>query len=174
MGQQTETEEQIKEVRFVLNASVALLWFLIDEPPELRLRARWLLDDIMFGHVTIHVPDIWLFEVSGGLVKAVHAKRLTQTQAQEALSRVEGLLALSNWHLHSHDRGWLYTDVARWAMSFSVSFYDAVYLHLASQRKATFWTADKRLYEFLVRTKFAKVLRVKWIGDYKPLGNFAN
>jgi len=174
MGQQTEAKEQIQENRFVLNASVSLLWFLRGEPIELCRRADWLYEDIVTGRVTIHVPDIWLFEVSGGLVKAVHAKRLTKTQAQEALSRVEGLLTLANWHLHPHDRDWLYTDVARWAMGFSVSFYDAVYPHLASQHKATFWTADKRLYEFLVRTKFAKVLRVKWIGDYKPLGNFAN
>lgn len=171
MGQQAETKEQVQENRFVLNASVSLLWFLIDEPYELRLRARWLLDDIMFGRVIIHVPDIWLFEVSGGLVKAVHAKRLTQTQAQEALSRVEGLLALPNWNLHSHDRNWLYSDVARWAMVSSTSFYDAVYLYLASQLKAEFWTADKRLYEFLTRARKAKVLRVRWIGDYKPLGS---
>ncbi|MCS7264730.1 MAG: type II toxin-antitoxin system VapC family toxin [Armatimonadetes bacterium] len=173
MGQQTEAEKKIQENRFVLNASVSLLWFLIDEPPELRLRARWLLDDIMSGRVIIHVPDIWLFEVSGGLVKAVHAKRLNQIQAQEALSRVEGLLALPNWNLHSHDKGWFYSDVARWAMGFSVSFYDAVYLHLATQTKAAFWTADKRLYEFLVRARVSKVLKAFWIGDYKPMRSFS-
>ncbi len=103
MGQQTEAKEQIQENRFVLNASVSLLWFLRDEPIELCRRTDWLYEDIVTGRVTIHVPDIWLFEVSGGLVKAVHAKRLTKTQAQETLSRVKGLLALSNWHLHSHD-----------------------------------------------------------------------
>jgi len=131
--------------KFVLNASVSLLWFLTDEPFDLRIRALWLRDDIISGRVIIHVPDIWLFEVSSGLVKAVHAKRLTLKQAQEALSRVEGLLALPTWHLHAHDRDWLYSDVARWAMGFSMSFYDAVYLHLAKFLGATFWTADKRL-----------------------------
>ncbi len=70
-----EAESQKQTPQFVLNASVSLLWFLVDEPPDLRAKARLLLDDIMLGRVTVHVPDIWLFEVSGGLVKAVHAKR---------------------------------------------------------------------------------------------------
>jgi len=116
MGQHAtckEAKSQAQTPRFVLNASVSLLWFLIDEPPDLRAKARLLLDDIMLGRVAVHVPDIWLFEVSGGLVKAVHAKRLTITQAQAALSIVDALVALPNWHTHFHNRDWLYSDVAR-------------------------------------------------------------
>jgi predicted nucleic acid-binding protein len=160
-------QKQTQTPQFVLNASVSLLWFLVDEPPDLRARARLLLDDIMSGLVTVHVPDIWLFEVSGGLVKAVHSKRLTITQAQAALSMVEALVALPNWHTHFHNRDWLYSDVARWAMGYSVSFYDAVYLFLALHQRATFWTADQRLYRFLVQTKRRLKLPVQWIGDYK-------
>ena len=123
MGQHAQPKAtKEKERRIVLNASVSLLWFLRDEPPELCERADWLYDDIMSGRVTVHVPDIWLFEVSGGLVKAVHSKRLTITQAQAALSMVDALVALPNWHTHSHNRDWLYSDVARWAMGYSVSF----------------------------------------------------
>ena len=151
----------------MLNASVSLLWFLIDEPPDLRAKARLLLDDIMLGRVAVHVPDIWLFEVSGGLVKAVHSKRLTITQAQAALSMVDALVALPNWHTHFHNRDWFYSDVARWAMGYSVSFYDAVYLFLALRQQATFWTADQRLYRFLAQTKRWRKLPVNWIGDYK-------
>ncbi|MFA0749456.1 type II toxin-antitoxin system VapC family toxin [Fervidibacter sp.] len=170
MGQWTtnkEVKSQTQTPQFVLNASVSLLWFLVDEPPDLRARARLLLDDIISGRVTVHVPDIWLFEVSSGLVKAVHSKRLTITQAQAALSMVEALVALPNWHTHFHNRDWLYSDVARWAMGYSVSFYDAVYLFLALHQRATFWTADQRLYRFLVQTKRRLKLPVQWIGDYK-------
>ena len=170
MGQWTtnkEVKSQTQTPQFVLNASVSLLWFLVDEPPDLRARARLLLDDIMSGLVTVHVPDIWLFEVSGGLVEAVHSKRLTITQAQAALSMVEALVALPNWHTHFHNRDWLYSDVARRAMGYSVSFYDAVYLFLALHQRATFWTADQRLYRFLVQTKRRLKLPVQWIGDYK-------
>ncbi|MFA0735555.1 MAG: hypothetical protein LASZOEIN_000061 [Candidatus Fervidibacter sp.] len=168
MGQHAQPKAtKEKERRIVLNASVSLLWFLRDEPPELCERADWLYDDIMSGRVTVHVPDIWLFEVSGGLVKAVHSKRLTITQAQAALSMVEALVALPNWHTHFHNRDWLYSDVARWAMGYSVSFYDAVYLFLALHQRATFWTADQRLYRFLVQTKRRLKLPVQWIGDYK-------
>jgi predicted nucleic acid-binding protein len=170
MGQWTtnkEVKSQTQTPQFVLNASVSLLWFLVDEPPDLRARARLLLDDILSGLVTVHVPDIWLFEVSGGLVKAVHAKRLTITQAQAALSTVDALVALPNWNTHFHNRDWLYSDVARWAMGYSVSFYDAVYLFLTLHQRATFWTADQRLYRFLVQTKRRLKLPVQWIGDYK-------
>jgi predicted nucleic acid-binding protein len=152
-----------------LNASVALLWFLIDEPPDLRLHAKWLLDDITMGRVVVHVPDLWLYEVSGGLVKAVHAKRLPLAQAQEALTRVAGLLTLPNWHLHPHGRDWRYDEVARWAMGWSLSFYDAVYLHLAQEWQAAFWTADRRLYDFLRRTRKRSKTPFHWIGDYTPL-----
>jgi predicted nucleic acid-binding protein len=170
MGQQDQTQatQQAQENQCVLNASVALLWFLIDEPPDLRLHAKWLLDDITMGRVVVHVPDLWLYEVSGGLVKAVHAKRLTLAQAQEALTRVAGLLTLPNWHLHAHEKGWRYDEVARWAMGGSLSFYDAVYLHLAQKRKASFWTADRRLYEFLRRTRKGLKVAFHWIGDYSP------
>jgi predicted nucleic acid-binding protein len=171
MGQQDQTQatQQAQENRFVLNASVALLWFLIDEPPELRLRAKWLSDDIATGLVVVHVPDLWLYEVSGGLVKAVHAKRLTLAQAQEALTRVAGLVTLPNWHLHPHGRDWRYDEVARWAMGWSLSFYDAVYLHLAQEWQAAFWTADRRLYDFLRRTRKRSKTPFHWIGDYTPL-----
>jgi predicted nucleic acid-binding protein len=171
MGQQDQTQatQQAQENQFVLNASVALLWFLIDEPPDLRLHAKWLLDDITMGRVVVHVPDLWLYEVSGGLVKAVHAKRLTLAQAQEALTRVAGLVTLPNWHLHPHGRDWHYDEVARWAMGWSLSFYDAVYLHLAQEWQAAFWTADRRLYDFLRRTRKRSKTPFHWIGDYTPL-----
>ena len=101
MGQ--HSEEQTQENQFVVNASVSLLWFLIDEPLKLRERAQWLLTDILNGLVTIHVPDRWLDEVCSGLVKGVHAKRITLTQAHDALRVVRDLLRLPNWQIHYSD-----------------------------------------------------------------------
>ncbi len=162
MEQQAKEAEQ--EKRFVLNASVSLLWFLIDEPPELRQRAQWLLNDILNKRVNIYVPDRWLDEVCGGLVKAVHAKRITLTQARDALRLVKELLTLPNWHVHYSDLHWRHEEVTEWAMATSVSFYDAIYLFVAESIDGMFWTADRKLYEFLTRRGNSP--RVMWIGDY--------
>ena len=101
-----ETQERPKALSktqercFVFNASVSLLWFLRDEPPDLCQRADWLYDDIVTGRVVVHVPDLWLYEVSG--------------------------------------------------------------------RKASFWMADRRLYEFLRRTRRGLKVAFRWVGDYLP------
>ncbi len=163
MGQ--HSEEQTQENQFVVNASVSLLWFLINEPLDLRERAQWLLKDILNGLVTIHVPDRWLDEVCSGLVKGVHAKRITLTQAHDALRVVRDLIRLPNWQIHYSDLHWRHEEVAELAMVTSLSFYDAIYLFVAEKVGAVFWTADRKLYEFLRQSSNP---RAKWIGNYQP------
>ncbi len=102
MERQAQTEASQKK-HFVLNASVSLLWFLRDEPPDLCSKADLLFQDILDGKVIVHVPDRWLDEVCGGLVKAVHAKRLTLNEARDALRRVFRMISLPNWHVHYSD-----------------------------------------------------------------------
>jgi len=162
------SEEQTQENQFVVNASVSLLWFLIDEPLDLRVRAQWLLTDILNGLVTVHVPDRWLDEVCSGLVKGVHAKRITLTQAHDALRVVRDLLRLPNWQIHYSDLHWRHEEVAELAMATSLSFYDALYLFVAEKVGAVFWTADRKLYEFLRQSSNP---RARWIGNYQPVSD---
>ncbi len=163
MERQAQTEASQKK-HFVLNASVSLLWFLRDEPPDLCSKADLLFQDILDGKVIVHVPDRWLDEVCGGLVKAVHAKRLTLNEARDALRRVFRMISLPNWHVHYSDLHWRHEEVTEWAMATSVSFYDAIYLFVAESINGMFWTADRKLYEFLTRRGNSP--RIKWIGDY--------
>jgi predicted nucleic acid-binding protein len=160
-----QAEKPTQENRFVVNASVSLLWFLRDEPPDLCYRADLLFQDILDGRVVIHVPDRWLDEVCGGLVKAVHAKRLSRQEAREALHRVFRMIVLPNWQIHYSDLHWRHEEVAEWAMATSLSFYDAIYLFVAEKVGAVFWTADRKLYEFLRQSSNP---RAQWIGNYQP------
>ncbi len=164
MGRPTQAQAT-QEKHFVLNASVSLLWFLVDEPPELRERAQWLLTDILNGRVIIHVPDRWLDEVCGGLVKGVHAKRITLPQVQNALRLARDLTRLPNWHIHYSDLHWRHEEMAEWAMAGSVSFYDSTYLFVAERVGAMFWTADRKLYDFLQQRGNSP--SVGWIGNYQ-------
>ena len=123
-------------------------------------------NDILNGFVTIHVPDRWLDEVCGGLVKGVHAKRITLTQAHDAMRVVLDLLKLPNWQIHYSDLHWRHEEVAELAMATNLSFYDAIYLFVAEKVGAVFWTADRKLYGFLRRSSNPKA---RWIGNYQPV-----
>jgi predicted nucleic acid-binding protein len=98
-------------------------------------------------------------------VKGVHAKRITLAQAHDALRVVRDLTRLPNWQIHYSDLHWRHEEVAEWAMATSLSFYDAIYLFVAEKVGAVFWTADRKLYEFLRQNSNP---RAQWIGNYQP------
>jgi predicted nucleic acid-binding protein len=69
--------------------------------------------------------------------------------------------------MHWHYRDWTPEEV--WAMATvkGCSYYDAIYLVLAHKLDAVFWTADRRLYDFLKRHRQLTNPTVRWIGDYR-------
>jgi predicted nucleic acid-binding protein len=86
-------------------------------------------------------------------------------QAHDALRVVRDLTRLPNWQIHYSDLHWRHEEVAEWAMATSLSFYDAIYLFVAEKVGAVFWTADRKLYEFLRQSSNP---RAQWIGNYQP------
>jgi predicted nucleic acid-binding protein len=77
------------------------------------------------------------------------------------------LLAFADTFMHWHYRDWTPEEV--WAMATvkGCSYYDAIYLVLAHKLDAVFWTADRRLYDFLKRRRQLTNPTVRWIGDYR-------
>ena len=72
-------------MRFVLDASVALAWFLPDEAPEVTRYAAAVLAHIKAQQAFCVVPHVWHAEVGGKILRRLRANRLSQ----EAFDRAE-------------------------------------------------------------------------------------
>ncbi len=156
----------------MIDASVGVLTVpLGGEPLREKLCALQLFADIQAGLIEAHIPDRWADEVGGALWEAVTRKRPHAFFArpilpEEAHGWFMDLLAFADSFMHWHHRDWTPDEV--WAMATikGCSYYDAIYLVLAQKLEAIFWTADKRLYEFLRQQKQLEEPSVFWVGDY--------
>jgi predicted nucleic acid-binding protein len=118
----------------VLDASVALKWFVDAEP--LVEEARDVLDDIERDPRAYLVPELFMNELLAVLSRLPRASR---SRVQGALHAVEslGLARVGNGHE-------LLTAAADIACSWRISGYDAVYVALAALTGGEWLTADAR------------------------------
>ena len=118
---------------FVLDASVALAWFLDDEqaPQADNVRAR-LVRDRAF------VPQLWHLEVRNGLIIAERRGRLSATRMNECLEALK-------WLPIQTDSEAALEMVVPLARLHRLSVYDAVYLELAKRRNAALASLDAAL-----------------------------
>jgi predicted nucleic acid-binding protein len=124
--------------RFVLDASVALRWFLDNPLPAYAKRVRQLL---IKGDRAL-VPALWHLEMSNGLVVAERRKLLSPSDVDRALLDLEQLVA------RTIDTDSALVPVAQGfsnARAFKLSAYGAVYLDLAKQEKLPLASLDERL-----------------------------
>lgn len=124
--------------RFVLDASVALRWFLDASVPPYAERVKQLL--IKGGRAA--VPALWHLEMSNGLAVAERRSILDAASVDQALLTIEQIVSqrvdtsssfVSTRHALATARG------------FQLSAYDAVYLDLARHEKLPLATLDERL-----------------------------
>jgi predicted nucleic acid-binding protein len=124
--------------RFVLDASVALSWF-IDKPvaPDAE-HARQLLATGW----TARVPAIWQLEMINGFVKAERRRSLSGVEVDKSFVEMQRLLATSV----RQDLGLsLLEDTLMLARSLQVTSYDASYIELATREGLPLTTLDKGL-----------------------------
>ena len=124
--------------RFVLDASVALSWF-VDKPvaPDAeRARQLWT------NGWTARVPAIWQLEMINGFVKAERRRGLSADEVDESFLEMQRLLARS-----VRLDGGLFSleDTLMLARSFQVTSYDASYVELATREGLPLATLDKGL-----------------------------
>lgn len=136
----------------VVDASVALKWALDDE--EWVSQAVGLRDASLAGRWRMVAPSLWLYEVTNGLVTAVHRQRMAADTGLQALTLLQSL----GVRLADPEAGEVYEAAVR----FRVTAYDAAYLALATTLGADLWTGDRRFYDAVRQAAH----RVRWIGDY--------
>ena len=118
----------------VLDASVALKWFAVDEP--LADAAGRVLKDIEHDPRPYLVPELFVNELVGVMVRTPGA---TAEHVQEAVALVEelGLTRVGN----GHD---VLSRAVDFAFAWRISGYDAVYLAVAELTGGVWLTADSR------------------------------
>ena len=123
---------------FVLDASVALRWFLDHPVPAYANRVK----QFFFKGIRAVVPALWHLEMSNGLVVAERRSILTAADVDQAVIDIEQLVA------QAVD---IDSDVvpARQALAtaraFQLSAYGTVYLDLARRKRLPLATLDDKL-----------------------------
>jgi predicted nucleic acid-binding protein len=124
--------------RFVLDASVALAWF-VDRPTAQyadHIRQRLLRGDRAV------VPALWQLEIANGFVTAERRGILTAADTNEALQNLDIVIAqaIDNSQDPFSTRGVLHT-----ARDLRLTAYDAVYLETALRQELPLATLDRQL-----------------------------
>jgi predicted nucleic acid-binding protein len=124
--------------RFVLDASVAVAWFI--DPSVAPLAAR-IQRFLLQGDRAI-VPHLWRPEVANGFVTAQKRGILTAVRSAQAFAELDLLLAQSIENA-SHDLS--IQRVVATAQTFGLTAYDATYLETARAQQLPLATLDRRL-----------------------------
>ena len=138
--------------KLVIDASVALKWFLRDE--KYGDRALGLLDRFVRGELELVAPSLMVYEVINALVIAQRKGRIAE---ERVLNSISGFISLG---ITSVDVAGLEARVLHFCRVYDRSAYDASYLAVAEQESLELVTGDERLYN---STK-GKAGWVKWIG----------
>ncbi len=140
--------------QIVIDASVALKWYLDDE--ELGTKALNILTLYVSDNINLMAPSLIEYEVMNGLKIAQKRGRIDKKTIQAA---IEGFF---NLEIKVYNASHFSNKILDILSFFDISSYDASYLALAENEKAPFMTADKVLYN-----KVRKKLKyIKWLGEY--------
>jgi len=143
-------------VTLVVDASVALKWFLADEPYRVEARA------VLGSGEPLIAPDLIVAETCNAARRAVRLGRMLQDQAEEMArslpGMVDSLIAIPV----------LAERAIAVAGQLDHAVYDCFYLALAEAHEASFVTADVRLLGKLTGTPWSG--RARSLADYRPAG----
>ena len=123
---------------FVLDASVALAWFLDNPVPNYAIHVR----DVLLKGSRAMVPALWHLEIANGFAVAERRQILTAIDVSQGLRDVGQLVA------HALDTDEKIVPVHRaltTARAYQLSAYDSTYLNLAIEANLPLATLDQSL-----------------------------
>jgi predicted nucleic acid-binding protein len=143
--------------RIVLDASVVVKWYLLDEDsPEDALAVRMAFQQ---GRIAIVLPDVARYEVANALAVARKRGRIDHDKARQAMAD------FFSWGFACVGTNALILSAMDVAARVDCAVYDALYVALAEALGAPFVTADRALFR-KVRPLAACV---RWLGDDQPV-----
>ena len=138
----------------VVDASVAVKWFLPGSEEQLAEQAAELLDQYDRGKIQFVIPDLFYVEVARAIWKAVRVSRVSRAFGDQAL------LLLTEREFATVHSLKLLDGAFQIAADYGRTVYDSLYVALAIQTKSQLITADERLANAL-----AARFPVKWLGS---------
>jgi predicted nucleic acid-binding protein len=136
--------------RAVIDANIAIYALILSDQTKI---AFGLLERLRQEKVSLYAPRLWVYEVTSGIHKFLHAKIIQPDVAEDAISAAFDLDI--NMLDDTPD---LCQSASHWATRLNqMAVYDSFYLAVAESLDAHFWTADKRL------ANAAKGLGVDWV-----------
>ena len=139
-----------------VDASLVLLW-LLDE--DLSRKADAALQEWRDAGTVLLAPALLLAEVPSVLRQAVHSRRVTDEEGDEALQ------AFLKMNIGIRDQRPLVRIAWKLGRILNAPrLYDMYYLALAESEDCELWTADRRL----VNLASTHVPLARWVGDFEP------
>lgn len=125
-------------IRFVLDASVALAWFVDNPLASYAVRVR----KSLAGNVRAVVPGLWHLEMANGFAVGERRGVLTPANSTTGIATLEQLLV----HAIESSANFIpMRQVLHTARDFQLSAHDAVYLDTARREGLPLATLDRRL-----------------------------
>lgn len=140
--------------RYVVDASVAIKWFL----PEIHSEAALGLRNARYR---LHVPALMTLELGNVLAKRIRRRELTQAEGAVILKALAQLPL--QWH--ADDR--LFPAAYQLALDTRRSVYDCLYLALAEAVDGAMITADRKFYAALAGGPYSR--RLLWVEEVPSL-----
>ena len=140
--------------RYVVDASVAIKWFLPEIHSEAALRLRR-------SRSRLHVPALMTLELGNVLAKKIRRGELTRTEGDVILKELKHL------PLQRHADERLFPTAYQLALDTQRSVYDCLYLALAEAVDGEMITADHKFYSSLAGGSYGR--RVLWVESLPQL-----
>ncbi len=121
---------------FVVDASMALKWFFIDEADDVSQRLF-----LRLSSGAAIVPELWPLEMTNALLAAERARRITSEDLVSAISRIQRLPIKIDGETASR----AFSETLKLAREQTLTAYDAAYLELATRVNLPLATADRDL-----------------------------
>lgn len=126
-------------MRFVLDASVALAWVLLDQDPAVAGYADAVFRALQRGEDRALVPEVWHAEVAGVLLRQHRARTLSSEAFEEALELFESM------QLETHHQPYTLGALVERAQRLRLQAIDVLYFELASSLGLPIATLDRGL-----------------------------
>lgn len=139
--------------RYVVDASVAIKWFIPEVHSDAALR-------LQHRQARLHVPSLLTLEVGNVVAKKIRRAELTREEGDIVLKE------LKNLPLRRHADERLFRAAYELALDTSRSLYDCLYLALADAIDGTMVTADRKFFTALTGGPYRS--RVLWVEDLAP------
>jgi predicted nucleic acid-binding protein len=123
-------------MKYVLDSSVALKWFLVEPDSDKALRLR---DDARAAIHELLAPDFFPVEMAHAITRAERQGRITPAEGSSFLADMLSDLPVLHANIPLLPRAYVISSAAR------IGVYDCVYVALAEREKCDLVTADTRL-----------------------------